>query len=171
MASPASRSLPDVPDVLYHVFSYLDPIHHSRYQHDQLYESRRALAVAARTCRGFTGPALDILWKRLPDDQPLADILCEVGIATREHGEEYIEFPGKKKPQRYQLPNQGGGGYRLRSLEAAYEQEWRLLRGYDIRYVSVMSPFMQAAPMKTRSASPYVGTLGTLGNTLAGLAS
>ncbi|KAI1787395.1 hypothetical protein LXA43DRAFT_712467 [Ganoderma leucocontextum] len=133
MASTSSRSLTNVPDVLYHVFSYLDPIH--QVKDDQIYESRRSLAIAARTCRGFTGPALDVLWKRLPDDQPLADLLCELGIAAREESREGPELLGKNKPRRYRLPNQGGGGYPILGAAEAYEERWRLSRGYDMKYV------------------------------------
>ncbi|KAM5530655.1 hypothetical protein V8D89_015676 [Ganoderma adspersum] len=132
MTGATYHSLPDVPDVLYHVFSYLDPIHQS--DDDRVYESRRSLALAARTCRGFTGPALDVLWKRLPDDQPLADLLCHLRIATREEDPGYLERLGKTKPRRYQLPYQGGGGYRLLGVAEAYEERWRLSRGYDLKY-------------------------------------
>ena len=135
MASSASRTLPDVPDILYYVFSYLDPVHQSQYE--QVYESRRSLAVAARTCRGFSGPALDVLWRRLPDDQPLANLLCEVGIASKGHQvREDPDLFGNDKPSRYRLPNQGGPGYRSPRAVAAYERCWRLSRGYDIQYVS-----------------------------------
>ena len=135
MASSASRTLPDVPDILYYVFSYLDPVHQSQYE--QVYESRRSLAVAARTCRGFSGPALDVLWRRLPDDQPLANLLCEVGIASKGHQvREDPDLFGNDKPCRYRLPNQGGPGYRSPRAVAAYERCWRLSRGYDIQYVS-----------------------------------
>ncbi|KAM5530658.1 hypothetical protein V8D89_015679 [Ganoderma adspersum] len=133
MAGPASRTLPDVPDILYYVFSYLDPVHESQY--DQLYESRRTLAMAARTCRGFSGPALDVLWRRLPDDQPLADLLCVVEIASKENWDrEDPELLGKDKPSRYRLPNQGGPGYRSPRAVAAYDRRWRLSRGYDTPY-------------------------------------
>ncbi|PIL25793.1 hypothetical protein GSI_11543 [Ganoderma sinense ZZ0214-1] len=133
MTRATSRSLPDVPDILHHVFSYLDPIHQSG--DGQAYESRLSLAFAARTCHGFTGPALDVLWKRLPDDQPLADLLCELGIATREGVQEDFGHLGQKKPGRYCLPYKGGGGYRLAGVAEAYEKHWRLSRGYDLKYV------------------------------------
>lgn len=55
-----SRSLPNVPDILYVVFSYLDPTH--QFTDGQVYECRQSLAFAARACRRFTGPALDVLW-------------------------------------------------------------------------------------------------------------
>lgn len=148
MVGSASRSLPDVPDVLHHVFSFLDPIHQFQRDHDKVYESRRSLALAARTCRGFAGPALDVLWKRLPDDQPLADLLCEVGMATREGRDEDIEvLLGKDKPRCYRLPNQSTPGYIIpipgtEHPAVVYERNWRLLRGYDTRYVRVLSPFM-----------------------------
>ena len=34
-------------------------------------EIQRALAVLARTCKAFTGPALDFLWRRLTSLEPL----------------------------------------------------------------------------------------------------
>ncbi|KAI1787410.1 hypothetical protein LXA43DRAFT_1165746 [Ganoderma leucocontextum] len=129
MASATSRSLPDVPDVLYHVFSYLDPVH--QLDDDAVYESRRSLAIAARTCQGFTGPALDVLWKRLPDDQPLADLLCALEISEREKHQDNL---GRNKAGRYRLPNQDEGGYRILGAAEAYEERWRLSRGYDIKY-------------------------------------
>ena len=144
MSTPTAvnLSLPDVPDILHHIFVFLDPIHHSWYEYDRIYESRQSLARAARTCRSFTGPALDVLWKRLPDDQPLADLLCEVGIATREGGEEDLKLR-ENRPKRYELPHQGGGGYRFPDLEKAYEREWKLSRGYDIPYVRFPTSYMR----------------------------
>ncbi len=130
--SRTTRTLPDVPDVLYDVFSYLDPIH--QLDNDAVYESRRSLAVAARTCQGFTGPALDVLWKRLPDDQPLADLLCALGIAKTENPRENL---GRNKAGRYRLPNQDEGGYRLSGAAEEYEERWKLSRGYNIKYVRV----------------------------------
>ncbi|PIL25778.1 hypothetical protein GSI_11528 [Ganoderma sinense ZZ0214-1] len=135
MASSASHSLPDFPDILYHIFSFLDPVHHLRHEHNQVYESCRSLALAARTCRTFTGPALDVLWKRLPDDQPLADLLCQLGIAAaRGEGQGDPELVGRNKPDRYRLPNQHRGGYCDREAKKTFERRWRLSRGYDIRY-------------------------------------
>ena len=150
MSGSAPLSLPDVPDVLYAIFSYLDPVHHFQHEHDQVYESRRSLALAARTCRGFAGPALDVLWKRLPDDQPLADLLCEVGIATKQEDEKDLPLLGENKPGRYRLPNQGGGGYRVPGAAEAYERKWRLSRGYDIQYVRVVIPFHAGYPNEDR---------------------
>ena len=131
MTSATSRSLPEIPEVLYHIFSYLDPIHQS--DDNCVYESRRSLALAARTCRGFTSPALDVLWKRLPDDQPLADLLCHLGIVARDGVPSHVEVPGETKPGRYQLPYQDGGYW---GFVDPYEARWRLSRGYDLRYVS-----------------------------------
>ncbi|PIL25776.1 hypothetical protein GSI_11526 [Ganoderma sinense ZZ0214-1] len=124
-----TRTLPDVPDILYHVFSYLDPVH--ELDDDAVYESRRSLAIAARTCQGFVGPALDVLWRRLPDDQPLADLLCALKIGEMETPREDL---GRNKAGRYRLPNQDEGGYRLSSAAEEYEERWRRSRGYDIRY-------------------------------------
>ncbi|KAM5540944.1 hypothetical protein V8D89_005255 [Ganoderma adspersum] len=127
--SRTTRTLPDVPDILYHVFSYLDPVH--QLDDDAVYESRRSLAIAARTCQGFVGPALDVLWRRLPDDQPLADLLCALDIAEMEKPRQDL---GRNKAGRYHLPNQDEGGYRLSGAAEEYEKRWRLSRGYDIKY-------------------------------------
>ena len=133
MVSATSRTthtLPDVPDVLYHVFSYLDPVH--QLDDDAVYESRRSLAIAARTCWSFMGPALDVLWRRLPDDQPLADLLCALDIAEMDKPRQDL---GRNKAGRYDLPNQDEGGYRLSGAAEEYEERWRLSRGYDVNYV------------------------------------
>ena len=71
----SSTRLPDVPEVLYAIFSYLDPVHHLKHEHDQVYESRRSLALAARTCRGFAGPALDV---RAPGRADMVGIVSDV---------------------------------------------------------------------------------------------
>ena len=167
MSSPTSLSLPDVPDVLYAIFSFLDPVHHLKHEHDQVYESRRSLARAARTCRGFARPALDVLWKRLPDDQPLADLLCEVGIATRQDDEKDRQFLGEDK---YVLPHQSGAMFFGSEEEEAYERQWRLSRGYDIRYVRVIIPFRPGTRtlLNTLSLSSFAVTSVILGNTLVG---
>ena len=144
MVSAASRTthtLPDVPDVLYHVFSYLDPVHQLD-DDEAVYESRRSLAIAARTCQGFAGPALDVLWRLLPDDQPLADLLRALDIGEMEKPRQDL---GRNKARRYQLPNQDDGGYRLSGAAEEYEERWRLSRGYDIKYVG---------PLRRYNASP-----------------
>ena len=152
-----SHSLHNVPDVLYHIFAYLDPIHQLEW--DKAYESRQSLAIAARTCRGFRGPALDILWRRLPDDQPLADLLCEVGIGTREGDAKELELLAENKPRRDGLPNQGGArvGLRRPGDAAEYERRWRLSRGYDIRYVSAVPSSFMLAPSTETSLSAFTG--------------
>lgn len=121
MADPTLR-LPDVPDVLHHVFSYLDPIH---YSDEEIHTSHRSLAMAARTCRGFSGLALDVLWKRLPNDQPLAELLCTIGIAAREHKQGGTALLNENV-ERHQAPRRE---QRLRA--------WRHAKGYDIQYVSI----------------------------------
>ncbi|PIL25795.1 hypothetical protein GSI_11545 [Ganoderma sinense ZZ0214-1] len=132
--SATSPSLPNAPDILCHIFSYLDPVH--QFGDNDVYESRRSLALAARTCpsRGFASPALDVLWKRLPDDQPLADLLCEVGIAIREDNAQTFKLSGEEKPSHHWLPYQDEGGYPLLGKAEYYEECWRLSRGYDVKY-------------------------------------
>ena len=154
MTSSTSRSLPDVPDILYHVFSYLDSVHHSQYEYDRMHESRRSGALAAGTRQGFTGPALDVLWKRLPGDQPLADLLCEPGIAMKEQHREGLELAGESRPGRYQLPGQGRGGYFDPDDRKAFEQQWRFSNGYNIQYVSVHLLLCQLPRLKPDLPAP-----------------
>ena len=142
--SRVTRTLPDVPDILYHVFSYLDPIH--QLEDDEAYESRRSLAIAARTCQGFTGLALDLLWRRLPDDQPLADLLCTLGIGEMESPRKDL---GRNRARRYRLPNQDEGGYRISGAAEEYEERWRLSRGYDIKYVESLHRYLLRVPHLT----------------------
>ena len=131
MTHTTNSSLADFPDILHCVFAFLDPDLHLE-RKDVVYESRQALAASARTCSGFTGPALSVLWKRLPDDQPLADLLCALDIAEMDKLRQDL---GRNKAGRYDLPNQDKGGYRLSGAAEEYEERWRLSRGYDVKYV------------------------------------
>ena len=80
-----ARSIADFGDIIYLIVSYLDPERpHLRYDPSNLKSARRSLARLARAHRNFTEPALKILWRRLPDDKPLADLLCALGIAERQ---------------------------------------------------------------------------------------
>ena len=141
MTSATPRSFTDVPDVLYHVFSQLavPSVWYKSNGNAAIYESRRSLAMLARTCRVFTDPALKVLWSSLPDDQPLADLLCTLGIATRGHELEPEKLEGKCKPQRYRLPTLEIRDSPDYAALAAYERRWKRLRGYDIAYVSTVS--------------------------------
>ncbi|TBU60004.1 hypothetical protein BD310DRAFT_923663 [Dichomitus squalens] len=133
MTSTKSSSLAHFPDILYEVFSFFDTDALSWNKHI-VHESRRSLAIAAMTCRGFASPALGVLWKRLPDDQPLADLLCAFGIAAREHGPVHEVFNDKNGPQRHRLPNRDVSGYPILRIIEEYELRWKQLRGYDIGY-------------------------------------
>ncbi|EJF61343.1 hypothetical protein DICSQDRAFT_180662 [Dichomitus squalens LYAD-421 SS1] len=99
MTTATRRSLTDVPDILYNVFSHFD-VH----------------AVC------------------LPDDQPLADLLCTLGMATRERGSDDQSCHDEDKPQRYVLPTDDVGGYPVFGAIEAYEQRWKRSRNYDVRY-------------------------------------
>ena len=134
MADPSfKRSLADVPDILPDIFSYLDPIH---YSDESMYEARRSLAMAARSCRDFAGPALDVLWRRLPDDQPIADLLYIVGIAAREHERNDVgALSNDLRRDWVPIPDEPGF-MPLAALEAL-ARSWKLWRGYNIKYVSV----------------------------------
>ena len=52
-------------DILPHVFEQLSPGWREYSFEVSGLENSRALALAARTCRAFSGPALDILWRAL----------------------------------------------------------------------------------------------------------
>ncbi|TBU39945.1 hypothetical protein BD309DRAFT_968570 [Dichomitus squalens] len=142
MTTATRRSLTDVPDILYNVFSHFD-VHAVWYNDNRsaaLYDSRRSLAMAARTCRAFTDPALKMLWSSLPDDQPLSDLLCTLGIATRERDLDYQSRHDEDKPQRYRLPpTDDVGGYPDFDAIDAYERRWKRARGYDVNY-SISTP-------------------------------
>ena len=139
MAPATPRSFTDVPDILYHVFSQLAVpfVWYKSNGNAAIYESRRSLAMLARTCRVFTDPALKVLWSSLPDDQPLADLLCHLGIATREQGAEDRSTRHDKRPERYHLPtNEVFGYYRPGALDE-YEHRWKRSRGFNVNYVRI----------------------------------
>ena len=80
MADPSfKRSLADVPDILPDIFSYLDPIH---YSDERMYQARRSLAMAARSCRDFAGPALDALWRPPPKSAHHAEVRSIRGLVN-----------------------------------------------------------------------------------------
>ena len=70
-----------VEDVCYQIISNLEP---ELYHEARLPLLRKTLVQAARTCRSFRRPALRTLWKRLPDDRPLVDLLYTLGIVSVE---------------------------------------------------------------------------------------
>ena len=132
----ARSNISHFPDVIYYVVSHLDPwIPEGDLD---VYTVRRALARLAGTCRNFTRPALKMLWKHLPDDQPLADLLCILGIAQR-HGALNSEVgSGATKLARFEVPIQLHPGLWFSASERdAVERRWKSFRGYDDRYVSV----------------------------------
>ncbi|TBU23293.1 hypothetical protein BD311DRAFT_768733 [Dichomitus squalens] len=137
MTTATRRSLADLPDILYNVFHHFD-VHAMWYDDNRsaaLCDSRRSLAMAARTCRAFADPALKMLWSSLPDDQPLADLLCTLGIAARKrHSGDQSLHDGEDKPQRYRLPTNNIGGYYRPGAIDAYERRWKRARGYDVNY-------------------------------------
>ena len=137
MAAIPGRSLASFTDILNDVFTFLDPAAHSS-NDNAAYESRYSLAMSARTCRAFSAPALRALWRYLPDDQPLADLLCTLGIATRGHELELEKLEGKCKPQRYRLPTLEIRDSPDYPALAAYERRWKRFRGYDVAYVSAV---------------------------------
>ncbi|EJF55813.1 hypothetical protein DICSQDRAFT_175475 [Dichomitus squalens LYAD-421 SS1] len=70
-----------VEDVCYQTIANLEP----ELWHEGEWPSlRRTLAQTARVCTSFRRPALKTLWKRLPEDRPLVDLLYTLGIATTE---------------------------------------------------------------------------------------
>src|SRR5262245_25567840 len=71
-ASPSPRHPTLIPEILYDIFEYIyEDIVDPEGTPARISASRRTLASAARTCRAFSGPALDILWRRLPGVWPL----------------------------------------------------------------------------------------------------
>ncbi|TBU60054.1 hypothetical protein BD310DRAFT_848383 [Dichomitus squalens] len=149
MVTATLCSLAHTPDILYRIFSYFDADDLERqYLPGNVYESRRSLVFAARTCRAFADPALRVLWSSLPDDQPLADLLCILGIAARERS---LDNQGLSEgnPRRYALPNQYGG-FGLYIPDHTYEPRWRQSRGYDVRYFFLHGGDPRRLPQWTR---------------------
>ena len=66
-----------VQDILFDVFPYLDP---DQSRGAEASQARRTLLASALTCRDFTQPALNILWKTLPSDAPLTALLLALNI-------------------------------------------------------------------------------------------
>ncbi|TBU31635.1 hypothetical protein BD311DRAFT_737315 [Dichomitus squalens] len=68
-----------VEDICYQIIANLEP----ELWHEGEWPSlRRTLAQTARICTSFRRPALRTLWKRLPEDRPLVDLLYTLGIVT-----------------------------------------------------------------------------------------
>lgn len=55
-------------------------------------ETRRSLAVLARTCRAFSEPSLDFLWQQLYSLRPL--IQCSGVVTVTDFGEECVKVNG-----------------------------------------------------------------------------
>ena len=75
---PTNSSLSDAQDILYHIVQYLDP---DRSSAEDLARVRQTLLSTAISCRNFTRPALAALWRFLPSDKPLTDLLVTLGLA------------------------------------------------------------------------------------------
>ena len=75
---PTNSSLSDAQDILYHIVQYLDP---DRSSAEDLARIRQTLLSTAFSCRNFTRPALAALWRFLPSDKPLTDLLVTLGLA------------------------------------------------------------------------------------------
>ena len=123
------RSIADVQDIIYHIVSYLDP--GLPYTVGSK-SARQSLARLARTSRNFSDPALKTLWRCLPDDKPLADLLCVLGIADRHPTPDSDRIPDSElwsmDQQRRLWPSDPA---KIQALV----QHWRMLNGFDYSYV------------------------------------
>ena len=91
----AACALAGIEDILFCIFSYLDPeacikppdvgptYHAHQPELQEAFRARVALFRLAISYRSFTGPALNILWRTLPGDRPLIILLCSLGIACK----------------------------------------------------------------------------------------
>lgn len=68
-----TQSISDVQDILYDVFPHLDPGHYA--SREEIARVRQTLFRSALTCKNFTRPALNILWKHIPSEEPLLSLL------------------------------------------------------------------------------------------------
>ena len=125
------RSIADVQDIIYHIVSYLDP--GLPYTVGSK-SARQSLARLARTSRNFSDPALKTLWRSLPDDKPLADLLCVLGIADRHPTPDSHRVPDSElwsmDQQRRLWPSDPA---KIQALV----QHWRVLNGFDYSYVKL----------------------------------
>ena len=76
MADRATQHALRCQDILTEIFKHLSPGWLNEWKRDPQYAQdqktqRQALASAARVCRAFSGPALDVLWRVLDDVQPV----------------------------------------------------------------------------------------------------
>ena len=134
MAQPLEteiRSIADVQDIIYHIVSYLDPGLPYTVGSKLV---RQTLARLARTSRNFYDPALKTLWRRLPDDKPLADLLCTLGIVERHPTPDSERIPDSElwsmDQQRRLWPSDPA---KIQALV----QHWRMLNGFDYSYVKL----------------------------------
>ena len=92
----APHPIAEVQDVLYAIFSYLDPDLQAggsdvdpELQSDETRSTRNTLALLARAHRLFTWPAVTVLWRSLPSDIPLKELanMHEIGKLLSAHCE------------------------------------------------------------------------------------
>ena len=82
------RTLLEVEDVLYHIFSCLSTYYGGYTLRFQLTpDARLALLALATSCKLLSRHALDALWNTLPNDEPLRRLLdaLNITVTTRYH--------------------------------------------------------------------------------------
>ncbi|EJF60208.1 hypothetical protein DICSQDRAFT_127907 [Dichomitus squalens LYAD-421 SS1] len=79
------HTLPVVDDVLAQIFSHLDPSRSTSPKKDELL--RATLASSARSSKGLTVHAIKFLWRRLPSERPLTNLLSTLGLVQCEPDE------------------------------------------------------------------------------------
>jgi hypothetical protein len=75
-SAPGTRNPLLIPELFYGILDFLAESTSEPSRYDLAFrtpdpDGRRALAALAQTCRGFTEPSLDLLWRRLNSLKPL----------------------------------------------------------------------------------------------------
>ena len=97
-------------DIAYQVFEHLyastdiDSVEDGVVEH--VISCRQALARSARTCKAFTYLALAALWRSLPSDEPLLQLLCILGVAknSSEHAPTSPSTDGSAEGRGFCIP-------------------------------------------------------------------
>ncbi|RPD77307.1 hypothetical protein L226DRAFT_533305 [Lentinus tigrinus ALCF2SS1-7] len=73
------RSICDIlPDLIHDIVPYLNPEYCDT--KEETVCARYVLLRCALTCKDFTTPALNVLWRSLPSDKPLVNLLSTLGV-------------------------------------------------------------------------------------------
>ena len=85
LKSTNHQSIADIQEIVFIVFSNFEDENFAFHSGGTfIHNDRKNLLRLALAYRNFVRPALHFLWKTLPSDIPLAELLCRLGIARKE---------------------------------------------------------------------------------------